>query len=120
MTSLEIAKAAAKALDSKKGREIKVIRIEDLTVIADYFVIATGSSTTQVKALANEVEFALQKQGVKLLRTEGYDSGGWILLDFNTVVVHVFQPSTREFYSLERLWSDGEQIPTDFLENPEE
>ncbi len=120
MTSLETAIAAAKALDDKKGREIKIIKIEDLTVIADYFVIATGTSNTQVKALANEVDYALTKQGVKLLRTEGYDSGGWILLDFNAVVVHVFQPSAREFYSLERLWSDGELIPTDFLENPEE
>lgn len=120
MTSLEIAKLAATALDSKKGREIKIIKIEDLTVIADYFVIATGTSSTQVKALANECEYILEQQGVQKLRTEGYDSGGWILLDFNSVVVHVFQPSSREFYSLERLWADGEMIPTDFLENPEE
>lgn len=116
MTSLEIAKKAAQALDSKKGKEIKIIKIDDLTVIADYFVIATGTSTTQVKALANEVDFALGQQGVKPLRTEGYDSGGWVLMDFNTVIVHVFQPSTREFYSLEKLWADGTVIPTEFTE----
>ncbi|MEG0750470.1 MAG: ribosome silencing factor [Oscillospiraceae bacterium] len=110
MTPLEIAKAAAKALDSKLGREIKIIKISDLTVLADYFVFASGNSATQVKALANEVDFTLGKLGVKALRTEGYDSGGWVLIDFNTVVVHVFRPETREFYSLERLWADGEEI----------
>ncbi|MEG2083202.1 MAG: ribosome silencing factor [Oscillospiraceae bacterium] len=110
LTPLEIAKAAAKALDSKLGREIKIIKISDLTVLADYFVFASGNSATQVKALANEVDFTLGKLGVKALRTEGYDSGGWVLIDFNTVVVHVFRPETREFYSLERLWADGEEI----------
>ncbi|MEG2259710.1 MAG: ribosome silencing factor, partial [Oscillospiraceae bacterium] len=96
------------------------IKIDDLTILADYFVIATGTSNTQVKALANEVDFVLSQKGVKPLRTEGYDSGGWVLIDFNTVIVHVFQPSTREFYSLERLWADGTAISTDFLDNPEE
>ena len=116
MTALETAMAAAKAIDSKKGKGIKVLRIDDLTVIADYFVIATGSSTTQVKALAGEVEYALGQTGVKPLRVEGFDSGGWILLDYNTVIVHIFQPSTRDFYSLERLWADAQEIKTDFVE----
>lgn len=119
MTSLETAKLAAKALSDKKGKEIKIIKIDDLTVIADYFVIATGTSTTHVKALAGEVDFALSKEGVQPLRTEGYDSGGWVLIDFNTVIVHVFQPSAREYYSLERLWADGELINTDFLDDEE-
>ena len=110
MTSLETARIAAKALDDKKGAEIKILKIDDLTVLADYFVIATGTSTTQVKALANEVDFQLEQNGVTVDHREGYDSGGWILLDFNTVIVHVFQPSTRDFYSLERLWADAQEI----------
>ena len=112
MTSLEIARAAAKALDSKLGKDIKIIKISDLTVIADYFVIATGTSNTQVRALADEVDYQLSQQGIKPLRTEGVESGSWILLDLNTVVVHVFKPDTREFYALERLWADGEVVET--------
>ena len=119
LTALDAAKTAALALDDKKGQDIKILKIEDLTVIADYFVIASGTSTTQVKALAGEVEYKMKEAGLELLHTEGYDSGGWILLDFNTVIVHVFQPVTREFYSLERLWADATPINMDFL-TPEE
>lgn len=116
MNSLETAKLVAKALDNKKGADIKILKIEDLTVIADYFVIATGNSNTQVKALAGEAEYLLEKEaGIKPLRVEGYDSGGWILIDFNSVIVHVFQPAAREFYSLERLWADATPIDTEFL-----
>ncbi len=110
MTSLEIARLAAKALSDKKGGDIRVLKTEDVTVIADYFVIATGGSTTQVKALAGEVEYRLEQAGVKLFRTEGYNSGGWVLLDFNTVIVHVFMPEAREFYSLEKLWADATPV----------
>lgn len=110
MTPFETAKLAAAALDDKKGADIKILKIEDLTVLADYFVIATGTSNTQVKALANEVEFRLGQVGVKLNHREGYDSGGWILLDFASVIVHVFQPATRDFYSLERLWADAQEV----------
>ena len=116
MTSIETARLIAKALDNKKGADIKILKIDDLTVIADYFVIATGNSNTQVKALAGEAEYLLEKEAnIRPLRVEGYDSGGWILIDFNTVIVHVFQPAAREFYSLERLWADAEEIDTDFL-----
>ena len=115
MTSLETAKRIARALDSKKGMDIKILKIEDLTVLADYFVIATGNSNTQVKALANETEYQLEQAGVKNLRREGYDAGGWVLLDYNTVIVHIFQPSTRDFYALERLWADAVPVSTDFL-----
>lgn len=114
-----MAKAAATALDDKKGKDIKIIKIDDLTVIADYFVIATGNSTTQVKALAGEVDYKLSQLGHAPKRTEGFDSGGWILLDFETVIVHVFQPTTREFYSLEKLWADGTEISTEFLDKEE-
>ncbi|MDO4565843.1 MAG: ribosome silencing factor [Oscillospiraceae bacterium] len=116
MSSLEIARAAASALDSKLGRDIKIIKIADLTVIADYFVIATGTSNTQVKALASEVEHKLEEQGLRPLRSEGAESALWMLLDYGSVVVHVFRPETREFYSLERLWADGEEIETGFEE----
>lgn len=112
MTPLEIAKIAVKALDDKKGGDIKLLEIKDLTILADYFVLATGTSTTQVKALAGEVEHQMEKQGLTLKSREGYDSGGWILLDYNSVIVHIFQPSTREFYALERLWADALPVET--------
>ncbi len=98
------------ALENKKAQEIKVIEISDLTILADHFVIASGTSSTQVKALADEVEFQMAQEGVKPLHTEGYPSGSWIVLDYGSVVVHVFYGETRDFYSLERLWSDGKNI----------
>lgn len=107
MEAKELAFAAAKALNSKKGRDIRVLHIEDLTVVTDYIVIGGGGSATQVKALAEEVEFQLQQQGVKALRTEGYPAKNWILLDYGAVIVHVFNPEAREYYDLERLWADG-------------
>lgn len=110
MDSLLLATEAAKALSSKKAQDIKVIKIRDLTVVTDYFVIASGTSTTQVKALAEEVEFKLAQQDIKPLRTEGYDSKNWILLDYGNVIVHVFYPESRDYYDLERLWADGEEI----------
>lgn len=115
MTPLDIAKIAAKALDDKKGADIRILEIKDLTVLADYFVLATGGSTTQVKALAGEVEYQMEQNGLKLGHREGYDGGGWILLDYNSVIVHIFQPETRDFYTLERLWADAEPVATDFL-----
>ncbi len=110
MTALEIAKAAAAALDSKKGQEIRILEIEDLTIIADYFVIASGTSSTQVKALADETDYQLGQLGVTVQHREGHNNSGWILLDFGSVIVHVFQPSTRDFYALERLWADAVEV----------
>lgn len=110
LSPLELARVAAVALDDKKGADIKILKIMDLTVLADYFVIATGTSTTQVRALADEAELKMIEAGGKLGHREGFDGGGWLLLDFGSVIVHVFQPSTREFYSLERLWADAEEI----------
>lgn len=116
MTPKEIALAAAKALDSKKGQEIAAIEITDLTTIADYFVICTGTSNTQINALCGAVEEALDKLGEPVLRREGYRNGTWVLLDYGCVVVHVFSKEAREFYSLERLWSDGKPLDlTDVL-----
>lgn len=114
MNQFDIAKHAVKALDSKKAVDIEVIGITDLTVIADYFVIATGSSSTQVKALADEVEYQLKLKDVEPLHIEGR-STGWIVLDYGSVVVHVFHSEQREFYQLERLWQDGEKIDVEKL-----
>lgn len=110
MTSLETAKMAVKALDSKKALNIKVIKIQDISAIADYFVIATGTSSTHVKALADEVEAQLDEAGISVSHVEGYRSNSWILLDYVDVVVHVFSDEAREYYDLERLWQDGKII----------
>ena len=110
MTSLETAKMAVKALDSKKALDIKVIKIQDISAIADYFVIATGTSSTHVKALADEVEAQLDEAGISVSHVEGYRSNSWILLEYVDVVVHVFSDEAREYYDLERLWQDGEII----------
>lgn len=99
-----------KALDSKRAEDIKVIGIRDLTIVADYFVIANGDSNTQTKALAEEVEFKLSQLGIQPARTEGYNGATWIVLDYGDIVVHVFYKETRDFYNLERLWADGEQV----------
>ena len=109
MDSMKIIEIAVKALDSKKAKDIDAIKIGDLTIIADYFLIASGTSSTQVKALADEVEFKLSEAGVEPDHIEGRATG-WILLDYGSVVVHVFHEETRHFYDLERHWSDGEHV----------
>lgn len=119
MEALELAKTAAKALNSKKARDIKLLKVSDLTVLADYFVIASGTSTTQVGALADEVDYQLGQADIQPLRKEGASTRKWILLDYGSVVVHVFYPEAREFYSLERMWADAEPVDTSFLEAEE-
>lgn len=99
-----------KALDSKRAEDIQLIGIKDLTIIADYFVIANGTSNTQTKALADSVEYELKQLGVEPIREEGYAGANWIILDYNDIVVHVFYKETREFYNLEKLWRDGEFV----------
>ena len=111
MTPRELAILAAKALDEKKGKEISAIEITEQTTLADFFVIATGSSNTQINALCDAVEKTLKEQaGEDPLRREGYRDGTWVLLDYGCVVVHVFSPEAREFYSLERLCHDGKPV----------
>lgn len=107
MTQEERLSVIITALDSKKAEDIQLIGIGDLTIIADYFIIANGTSTTQTKALADEVEFKMGETGEKPIRVEGYQGANWIVLDYQDIVVHVFYKETRQFYSLERLWSDG-------------
>lgn len=111
MDSLTLAKKIVTILDEKKGEDIRVIKISDLSVITDYFVIAGGTSNTHIKALADEVEYVLSKEeGKKPDRVEGYQTASWILIDYGTVIVHLFCGETRDFYDLERLWADGEEI----------
>ncbi len=114
MESLELARRVAQALDGKKAQDIKVLKVYDLTVLADYFVIASGTSATQVGALADEVEYKLQTQGIRPSRVEGASTRSWILLDYGGVVVHVFYPEARDFYDLERLWADAQPVELEF------
>lgn len=100
----------AKILDKKKASDVRVLKLDKLNVLTDYFVIASGTSTTQVGALADEVEYELGQQGVEPYHTEGYDSKNWVLLDYSNVIVHVFVPGSRTYYDLEHLWADGEPI----------
>lgn len=95
-----------KACEDKKGIDIKALNISKLTPIADYFVIVSGNSSTQVMAIADEIEDKMLEAGAEEVIKEGYQSGRWILLDFNDIIVHVFHKEDREFYNLERLWSD--------------
>ncbi len=98
------------ALDDKKARDIKAIDISHLTTIAHYFVMASGTSVTHIKSLADNVEEKLGEKGIKPLHMEGYHTARWILMDYGDVVVHVFHEEDREFYGLERLWQDGRQV----------
>ncbi len=113
-TAKEVALAAAQALDAKKGIDLRLLEITDLSVLADYFLICTGSSNTHVKTLCDAAEAALDALGEPVLRREGHRSGTWVLLDFGCLVVHVFTNETRKFYDLERLWNDA--VPVAFPE----
>ena len=110
LNAKELAITAAKALDAKKGKEIKVIKIEQITTLAEYFVICTGTSNTQINALCDNVEKELSAIGEEPIHREGYRGGTWVALDYACVVVHVFNDEARKFYSLEHMWADGEEI----------
>lgn len=110
LPSRELAEIAVKALDSKKGKEIRLIRIDKITTLAEYFVICTGTSNTHINALCDAVEKELTEKGEEPLHREGYRGGTWVLLDYGCVVVHVFNDEARKFYSLEHLWADGEEV----------
>ena len=101
----------AKALDAKKGENIQLLKTRDLTTLADYFVIATGSSNTQINALVDNVEKVLREEAQEEpLHREGYRGGTWVLLDYGCIAIHVFNAEAREFYGLERLWQDGKSV----------
>ena len=99
-----VAEAIAEVLDSKKARDIKVVYVEDKTVISEYFVICTGNSSTQVKALAGEVEYRMDQRGLSPYSVEGRDNNSWVLVDYSNVIVHIFSREAREFYNLDKLY----------------
>ena len=101
-----LAEAIADVLDSKKGHDIKVLYVEDKTVITEYFVLCTGNSSTQVKALLGEVEYKMEQRGVTPYGVEGRDNNSWMILDYSNVIVHVFSREAREFYNLDKLYED--------------
>ena len=110
-TPKELALLAAKALSDKKGKEIRVLEITELTTLADFFVLATGASNTQINALVDNVEKVLTEEaGEEPLHREGYRGGTWVLLDYGCIAIHVFNQEAREFYGLERLWQDGKPV----------
>lgn len=111
----EMVKTAVAALQDKKGEDIRVIDISGVTVIADYFIIASGSNPNQVQALVDNVEEQMYKAGYDDPRVEGYNTASWVLLDYNDVIVHVFSQDDRLFYDLERIWRDGKEIDVDSL-----
>ena len=101
-----LADAIAEVLDSKKGRDIKVVHVADKTVISEYFVLCTGNSSTQIKALAGEVEHKIGLRGVDAYGVEGRDNNSWLVLDYSNVIVHIFSRESREFYNLDKLYAD--------------
>ena len=107
-TPEELAEKIAEILDNKKGKDVKAIKVGDKTIIADYFVLANGNSSTQVRALIDEVEYQMGRRGVDPARIEGGDGNSWRVLDYSSVIVHVFDREAREFYNLDKLYTDFE------------
>ena len=106
----EIALAVTKALDEKKGMDIKLLKIDKVSSLADYFLICTGTANTHVKTLCDYAEYTLEQLGETMLGREGHRGNSWELLDYGTIVIHIFTEEAREFYALERLWADAEQV----------
>ena len=113
MTSKEMTKLAINALEDKKAEDIRIIDISEVSVLADYFIIASGSNRSQVQALSDNVEETLGRAGSPVKQVEGYDTANWILLDFGDIIVHVFDNENRLFYDLERIWRDGKLVEKD-------
>lgn len=110
MTSRELAKLALNGLEDKKAQDIKIIDISEVSVMADYFLIASGANRNQVQAMADNVEEKLHEAGVNPRQIEGYHTANWILMDFNDIIVHIFNEEDRLFYNLEKIWLDGKLI----------
>ena len=110
LSAKEVAYEVTKALDEKKGRDIKLLRINEVSSLADYFLICTGTSNTHVKTLCDYAEYTLEQLGEPMLGREGHRGNSWELLDFGSIVVHVFTDEARQFYALERLWADAEAV----------
>lgn len=114
-TSKDMAKAAIEALADKKAEDIKVIDISEVSVLADYFIIASGSNKSQIQAMIDNVDEKLGRLGYEKKQVEGYDAANWILMDYKDVIIHVFDKENRLFYDLERIWRDGKQISLEEL-----
>jgi ribosome-associated protein len=110
LSAKEVAVQVTKALDEKKGMDIKLLRINDVSSLADYFLICTGTSNTHVKTLCDYAEYTLEQLGEPMLGREGHRGNSWELLDFGSIVVHVFTEEARKFYDLERIWADAENV----------
>lgn len=110
LTPEKLASAAAGAAEDKKARDVVILNIHDISTICDYFVICSGFSSTQVQAIAENVEAKLEERGICKLRLEGFRDAHWVLLDYGSVVVHIFQQDDREFYNLEHLWGDARVV----------
>jgi len=110
MDNLEMVKFIYKALDAKKAEEIKILQIDKISSVADYFVIAGATSTTHLNALSDELEMKLKEQGVEPLHRDGMRSGSWAVLDYISIMVHIFNKESRQYYSLEKMWSEGTEI----------
>lgn len=111
----EMTRLAYEALEDKKAVDIKIINIEEVSVLADYFIIASGTNRNQVQALADNVEETLYKAGYPVKQTEGYRTANWVLMDYGDIIVHVFDSENRLFYDLERIWRDGKEITAEEL-----
>ena len=110
ISAKEVALTVTRALDEKKGIDIKLLKIDKVSSLADYFLICTGTSSTHVKTLCDYAEYTLTEMGEPMLGREGHRCNSWELLDFGSIVVHVFTDEARKFYDLERLWADAEQV----------
>ena len=119
LTPEQMAAIAAKALEDKKAKDVKILKTAEQTVLADYFVICSGSTAPHIKALVDEVDKQLSEAGEPPIRREGLRSDIWVLMDFGSVIVHVFTDEARKFYNLERLWSDSELVDPATLPMPE-
>lgn len=113
VTSLSLASDIVKILDAGKAGQIKMLRVNDKTVMTDYFVICSGTSNTHIKSLSGEVEFKLGEKGIKPLGIDGYETGMWIVMDYAYVMVHIFNREQRDFFKLEKLWADAEEVDID-------
>lgn len=113
VTSLSLASDIVKILDAGKAGQIKMLRVNDKTVMTDYFVICSGTSNTHIKSLSGEIEFKLGERGIKPLGIDGYETGMWIVMDYAYVMVHIFNREQRDFFKLEKLWADAEEVDID-------
>ena len=115
MNSYNLMKTAVKAADGRKAINIKILHLEELTTLCDYFIICSGTSTPHMNAIYEEIDMKLSEAGIKPAAREGLGNPGWVLLDYGDVIVHIFNENSREFYSIERLWSDAEEIDVENL-----